>query len=67
MPHFVWSTRAIRLADVNLAIVEKCHDPERGTTIFFSWEYVEMVHGLQLSVLSETGNVWLLSSGTATL
>jgi hypothetical protein len=25
----------VSLADVNLAIVEKCHDPERGTTIFF--------------------------------
>jgi hypothetical protein len=21
--------------DVNLAVIEKCHDPERGTTIFF--------------------------------
>jgi hypothetical protein len=23
------------VADVNLAVVEKCHDPERGTTVFF--------------------------------
>jgi hypothetical protein len=23
------------VGDVNLAVVEKCHDPERGTTIFF--------------------------------
>jgi hypothetical protein len=25
----------IKLADVNLAVLEKCHDPERGTTLFF--------------------------------
>lgn len=28
-------TSEITLADTRLAIVEKCHDPDRGTTVFF--------------------------------
>jgi hypothetical protein len=29
------SKSEVNLADANLAVVEKCRDPERGTTIFF--------------------------------
>jgi hypothetical protein len=29
------SESRINLADVNVALVEKCHDPDRGTTVFF--------------------------------
>lgn len=29
------SKNQVTLADANLAIVEKCHDPERGTTVIF--------------------------------
>lgn len=29
------SQSTINLADVNMALIEKCHDPDRGTTVFF--------------------------------